>query len=112
MVLTAEQFLSNLPIAIIAWTAVTLCWGIYVHVVNNKMMEYSDTYLGGRRAYDQYNTYFIILANGILGSFLLLEHLFVDFLDMILVINIFYNVYLASISYNLCRWWRSRRDNP
>lgn len=108
---TAEQVLSKLPIAITLWTAITLCWGVYIHSAFNRMMVYADAYKGGRRKTDVINTWFIMLANASLISFLLLEPIIASYSDAVIVINVFYDAFLIAASITICRWWKSKVED-
>lgn len=109
MIPTAETVLSNLPYAIVSWSTTLLCWGIYVHVVMNKMIAFADLHKGGARTYDRVNTRFIMIVNAMLLAFLILEPLFQNFSDMVVVLNVFYTGYLAVKSRTIFRWWRTRK---
>jgi hypothetical protein len=106
----AEQILSNLPTIITYWTSTTLCWGMYVYVCFNSMMSYADRYKGGRRPADQSNTVFMAVINVILLLFLLLHPTLTNYADMVVVINVFYNIYLIPCSVTLYRWWKTKHD--
>jgi len=106
MLPTAEQVLSKLPIAITMWSAISLCWGIYIHSAFSRMMGYADAHNGGRRKTDEINTWFIMLANATLIGFLLLEPAIAAYADAVIVLNIFYNVFLTTTSITVCRWWK------
>lgn len=112
MLPTAEQVLSNLPTIIVAWTALTLCWGVYIHAVYTQMMNHADIEKGGHRPTDAYNATFIVIANCVLFIFLLVEPMFVDLADPIIVIDIFYTAYLILASVTVCKWWKSKRISP
>lgn len=109
MIPTAEELLSNLPMLIVVWTAITLCWGLYVHIALNRLhRQLSD--IGIEK--ENYSTYFTIFANGVLMSFLVLEPMFVDYMDMIIVVNVFYSVYLAYSTIGICRLWKFIHTSP
>lgn len=111
MNISAELILSNLHVLVIGWTALTLCWGIYIQAAFMQMMSYAVKKHGGQRETDSVNLYFMILANVALVAALLVEGVVINFVDVLIVINIFYNTYLFAGSYNVCRWWKSKQHN-
>lgn len=108
MIPTAEQILSNLPITLLAWTATTLCWGVYIHVTMNKIIAFADQYKGGARTSDKTNVTFIMLINAILIAFLLMHPVLSNLSDAIVVVNVFYDAYLTALTRTACRWWKTR----
>lgn len=109
---TAELVLSKLPLIITLWTAITLCWGVYMHGAFNKMMSYADQHKGGRRMTDKYNTWFIMAANVLLTVFLFIENMLAQYADVIIVINVFYDAFLVVSTITACRWWQSIKRSP
>lgn len=109
---TAELILSKLPLIITLWTAVTLCWGIYINGTFINMMSYADRFKNGRRITDVYNTWFTAAVNALLVMFLVTEHLVVQYADAIIVINVFFDAFLVVATITACRWWQSTRHTP
>lgn len=105
MVLTAEQFLSNLPLAIVVWTTITLCWSILAYYVNHEMMVYDDKYAGGRQECDVNGSYFLSLGSVALVVLLAVGTFAVNFIDVLVVFNVFITVFLIPTSYRLSKWW-------
>lgn len=96
MIPTAEQILTNLPNAIVFWTAITLSWGVYMcwlysRSVNVKLWAGETEYV--------WNVYCMVLANAVLITLLILESLLAYFMDAVIVINVFYGAYLTYISW-------------
>lgn len=108
MLITSEELLSNLPTALLVWTAITLCWGVYINIAFHRMMAFADKYKKGRRPADVCNSKFITLANLILGTYLLFEPHLVPMGDAIVVINVFYSAYLLAASTTIARWWKTK----
>lgn len=108
MQITSEELLSNLPTALLVWTALTLCWGVYINIAFHRMMAFADKYKKGRRPSDVCNSKFITLANLILLTYLLFEPQLSAIGDAIVVVNVFFSAYLLSATISVSRWWKTK----
>lgn len=107
MLPTAEQILSNLPFAITLWTALTLCWGLYVMAAYSRVVNAVVASGGKKTANEVCHTGFLMIGNTLLVAFLMLEPSLTSIADTMIVINTFFSVYLASSSFAIGKWWRS-----
>lgn len=108
---TTEQILSNLPVALTWWTAITLSWGVYMLFAYNTMMKYADQHEGGRREVDVHNAQFIKGVIIILALSLALGPMIVNFSDVLIVANVFINLVFVIQTITLSRWW-NRKNTP
>lgn len=105
-----DNILTNLPLLIVFWTACTMCWGVLAGGALGKLMLSSWMERGTRRS--DIHALIFILAMTILDLLYLTGNSRVGATigDSIVVLNIFYNTYLACISTALIKWWNVPKD--
>lgn len=111
MMPTAEQVLSNLPFAITLWTALTLCWGLYILTAHNKILVLSQANASSTTL-DKYHSVFLMVGNAILVAFLMLQPRLTQYSDAIVVADVFFGAYLLAASIAIGKWWKNTARSP
>lgn len=104
-----EMILSNLPMVLILWSALSLSWGLYIMVSFQNMIRFAEAHNIECHAHDRYNVYFMVASNAVLATFLVLEPILAPTIgDAIVVLNTFYSVYLVPTTVSIAQWWRTK----
>lgn len=106
MLPTAEQLLSNLPLAITGWTALALCWGVYLQITLKQLSRRPQLHHVTCHGDAAFFIAVTTAANVVMFAALLLEPLFINIVDTIIVLDVFYTVFLIYATYVVYRWWK------
>lgn len=100
MMLTAERVLSNLPLTITVWTALTLCWGVYTSIAYAKILSLCGIV-------SRYHVGAMTCGNALMLAILLFQSRLIQYEDATIVLNTFFDAYLVATSITIGKWWKS-----
>ena len=105
-----ELILSNLPLIITAWSSATLAWGVYIGITYTLMLLWMEKKIGYVRKCDLPIVSLVHLTNLFLLSFLWYDCVFNFVGDSVLIVDLFYSIFLGTVSFQLLHWVRSKQS--